>query len=157
MKLPTDEFVTLYNRCLRESSDLAVIWQVLGAGVSFSQIRGIEIAAPTAAVESLLRSDDVEHRVVGMKAMFCTELPLESLLRYILVGLEKSDCYERAGAICSLLTLIDSVRRSFIPHINIQLLSGIVRRLNEICMDPECAELKSSAAAARDWLTVEQK
>ena len=112
LKLPPMTFGELFDRAYSQTNDLETLWQLGGAINDFLRHRPGVLAIPPQLPSLLLRSDDVEARVVGLKLLNHIDVSDADRIDECVRAIARGDGYESVGGLHELGRFLKSCQGS---------------------------------------------
>lgn len=102
-----DRFRTLFDRVYQDCEDVTTLWQLGGAANDYLRTFPDALAVPDRLPLTLLSSDNIKARVVGLKLLNRCDITDEVMVAEIIRAMRRSDEYERTGGVYELGQFLD--------------------------------------------------
>jgi hypothetical protein len=107
--LPPSQFKSLFDRVYASTSDLKCLWQLGGASGDYLRIHPDSIDIPSELPLTLLRSADVDARIIGLKLFRRCHPRSDEVVEEIVRAVEDGDTNEGWGGLHELQELFEEI------------------------------------------------
>jgi hypothetical protein len=148
-QLSADLFKKAFDRALSATSDPNVVSSLISVGALYLRHHLDSFKLPYEPTQELLRSENLDDRIAGIRAIRYTEAPGSEILTAITAALTAAAWEEKWTGLCQLSQVLDEAGPSILLSANQSDLEKLVATLTHIEQSDAELDARRSAAHSR--------